>query len=136
MAHSSIRSHLTKAGLLEEAKESEASGDWKKAESLYEKIIKADPHNEIAYNRLMIIYHKQKELNKELAIVKKAIRAFEDMHASVTKTIKSKKVSSLSNVFLKITGLANKKGKLLYLPGPLSKWNRRKAVIEMKLKKL
>jgi hypothetical protein len=70
-----------------------------------------------------------------LAIIKKAINAFEDMYASSVKTPKNKKVSHLSNAFLKMTGLADKKGKLLYLPEPLTKWNRRKAIIEKRLKK-
>ena len=127
-------SHLTKAELLEEAKESEATGDLKKAEAFYEKLIKTDPHNEAAYNHLMIIYRKQKEPGKELAVIKKAIRAFEDMHTSSVKTPTNKKVSHLSNAFLKMTGLADKKGKLLYVPEPLAKWNRRKALIEKKMK--
>jgi hypothetical protein len=107
----------------------------KKAEIFYEKVIKADPHNEIAYNRLMIIYRKQKELDKELQIIKRAIRSFEDMYASSVKIPGNKKVSHLSNAFLKMSGLSDKKGKLLYRPGPLAKWDRRKTLLEKKLKK-
>jgi hypothetical protein len=44
-------------------------------------------------------------------------------------------VSRLSNSFLKVAGLADKKGKPLYLPGPLGKWKRRKAALEKKLGK-
>ena len=128
-------SHLTKGEMLEEAKALEAAGELKKAGSFYERIIKTDPHNETAYSRLMIIYRKQKEPDKELAIVKKAINAFEDMYASSMKTVRSKKVSNLSTAFLKATGLADKGGKLLHQPEPLAKWTRRKAIIEKKLKK-
>lgn len=135
VANKNIPSHLTKNELLEEAKEAEVAEDWEKAESFYEKVIKTDPHNETVYNRLMIIYRKQKEPGKELAVIKKAIMAFEDMYAASVKTPKSKKVSHLSNAFLKITGLADKKGRLLYLPAPLDKWNRRKMLLEKKLKK-
>ena len=135
LAHKNERSHITKAGLLEEAKRFEAASDLKKAESLYGKVIKADPHHELAYNRLMIIYRKQKEPEKELTVIKKAITAFEDKQASSMKTVRSKKVSGLSSAFLKATGLTDNKGKLLYLPEPLAKWNRRKAVLEKKLKK-
>jgi tetratricopeptide (TPR) repeat protein len=135
VANKNLPSHLTKNELLEEAKEAEGAEDWKKAESLYEKITKTDPHNESAYNRLMIIYRKQKEPGKELAIIKKAINAFENMYAASVKTRKSKKVSHLSNAFLKLTGLADKNGKLLYLPAPLDKWERRKILLEKKLKK-
>ena len=128
-------SHLTKAELLDDAKEAEAAADWQKAQAAYEKIIKTDPHNESAYNRLMIIYRKQKEPGKELAVIKKAIRAFEEMYAASIKTPKNKKVSHLSNAFLKITGLADKKGKPLYLPEPLARWNRRRTLLEKKSKK-
>lgn len=133
LAHKNL-AHLTKAELLTEAKQAEADNDLEKAEAFYQKLIKADPHNEVPYNRLMIIYRKQKETEKELQIIKKAIGAFEDMYASSVKTPKSKKVSSLSNAFLKMTGLADKKGKLLHLPEPLAKWNRRKTILDKKMK--
>jgi hypothetical protein len=135
VAHKNQENHTTKAGMLEEAKEFEAAGELKKAESLYRKVIKAGPHNELPYNRLMIIYRKQKEPGKELAIVKKAISAFEDMYAPSIRQVKSKKVSTLSNAFLQATGLTDKKGKLLHLPEPWARWNRRKALVEKKLKK-
>lgn len=135
LAYKNERSHSTRAGLLEEAKAFEAASDLKTAESLYEKVIKADPHHELAYNRLMIIYRKQKEPEKELAIINKAITAFEDGQRSSIKTVRNKKVSGLSSAFLKATGLTDNKGKLLYLPEPLAKWSRRKALLEKKLKK-
>ena len=130
-----LPTHLTKAEMLGEAKEAEAMGDFDKAASYYQKVIKTDPHNEIAYNRLMIIYRKRKEFKDELDIVNKAIHAFEELHASSVKTSSSKKVSNLSNAFLKATGLADKNGKLLHVPEPLGKWMRRKALLEKKLGK-
>ena len=135
LVQNNTQPHLTKAAMLQQAREFEAAGELKKAESMYEKLVKADPHNETAYNRLMIIHRKQKETTKELATIKKAIHAFEEMYASSAKTVRSKKVSNLSAAFLKATGLLDKKGKPVHLPEPLAKWTRREAIIEQKLKK-
>ena len=134
--HHNKQPGLSKTELLKEAKDAEADNDWKEAETLYKEVIKIDPHNEPAYNRLMMICRKQKEPNKELQVVKKAIHSFEDMYASTSKTSADKKVSRISNALLKAMGLADKKGKPLYLPGPLAKWKKRKDVLEKKLKKL
>ena len=122
------KAQLSKTELLHEASDAEATEDWKQAETLYQQVIKIDPHNEAAYNRLMIVYRKQKEWNKEWQTVKKAINSFEDMYAESTKTTSNKKIARL-------TGLADKKGKPTYLPGPLAKWKRRKAALDKKLKK-
>jgi tetratricopeptide (TPR) repeat protein len=131
VVHNNTKTHLSKTELFDEAKEAEASEDWKTAETYYQEIIKTDPHNEAAYNRLMIVYRKQKEWNKELQLVKKAIAGWEEFYGTVGKK-KNNKVSRLSNSFLKVAGLADKKGKPLYLPGPLAKWKKRKATLEKK----
>ncbi|TMI75790.1 MAG: hypothetical protein E6H09_00150 [Bacteroidetes bacterium] len=134
VVHNNTKAHLSKTELFEEAKEAEASENWKTAEAYYQEIIKTDPHNEAAYNRLMIVYRKQKEWNKELQVVKKAIAEWEEFYGTVGKKQNSK-VSRLSNSFLKVAGLADKKGKPLYLPGPLAKWKKRKATLEKKVAK-
>ena len=135
IARNNMRSRQSKTEMLQEAKEAEAAGDFDRAKAYYEKIVRIDPHHEGALNRLMIIYRKQKESAKELDTVRKAIGAFEDMYDSTARKARNKKVSNLSNAFLKTTGLADKKGKLVHLPEPLAKWTRRKAAIEKKLKK-
>ena len=135
IVHNSTQPPATNAELLEQAKAAEAADDLKKAEQLYQRLLRQDTHNETAYNRLMIIYRKQKEFKKELETVKDGIAAFEEKYASSIKTPSNKKVSHLSTAFLKATGLANKKGKPSYLPEPLPKWHRRKEILEKKLKK-
>ena len=135
VVHNKAGSHYTKAELFEEAKHFEAEGDLKKAASFYLKLIKADRHHEQAYDRLMILYRKLKEPENELSIIKKAIAAFEEKYASSVKSARSKKVSNLSNAFLKATGLSDKKGKLLFIPEPLAKWNRRKILLGKKSRK-
>ena len=135
VVHHSPKARLSRTELLHQAKGAEAAADWKQAEALYQEVIKIDPHNEAAYNRLMIVYRKQKEWNREWQTVKKAISSFEDMYAESTKTTENKKIARLSHSLLKLTGLADAKGKPIYLPGPLAKWKRRKATLDKKLKK-
>jgi hypothetical protein len=135
VVHRKPGAHVSKAELLEQARQYEAEGDLKKAGVVYEKLVRSDRYNEHAYNRLMILYRKQKEPQRELSIIKQAMAAFEEKYASSVKTIRSKKVSTLSSAFLKAAGLSDKKGKLLFLPEPLAKWSRRKLLLEKKLKK-
>ena len=136
VVHHNPKTQLSKTHLLLEAKEAEATQDWKESEQLYQQVLQIDPHNEAAYNLLMIVYRKQKEWNKEWQTVKKAISSFEEMYAETAKTTDNKKVASLSRSLLKLTVLADKKGKPVYLPGPLAKWKRRKATLDKKLKKI
>ena len=129
------KARLSKIELLKDAKDAEATEDRKKAMALYQDVLKVDPHNEAAYDRLMIVLRKQKEWDREWQVINKAISAFEDMYASAVKTTRNKKISRLSQSFLKLTGLTDRKGKPLYQPGPLAKWKRRKKILEKKLKK-
>jgi tetratricopeptide (TPR) repeat protein len=119
--------------LPDKAKYFEQQGQTEKAVGIYEKLIKENPLNEYAYDCLMIIYRKTKEYKKENAVLTKAIKTFEQFYKSATKTPRSAKVVSLSKAFMKSTGLADKKGKLLYQKEPLARWNKRKLVVSKKL---
>ena len=59
---------------LDKAKAFEASTDTERAAAAYEKAIKDNPLNEYAYDRLMIIYRKNKEYKKENAVIARAIK--------------------------------------------------------------
>jgi tetratricopeptide (TPR) repeat protein len=135
VVHKPRNPQVSKVELLHEAKEAEESEEWKQAIELYGQVLDLDPHNEAAYNRLMIVYRKERKWKEELQTVKNAIDAFEEMYESIKKPPQNKKISRLSNSLLKITGLADRKGKPIYQPGPLAKWKRRRAVLEKKLKK-
>ena len=119
--------------LIEKAKELEINGELEEAASLYEKVIKADPHRETAYNRLMIILRKQKEYKKELALINKGIKVFKDFYEPGSKKSFNKKVEQISKALLKSTGLADKKGTPLYQHEPIGRWTRRKQIVEKKL---
>ena len=110
-----------------------STDNWKAEAQELEKIIKAHPTNDRAYNRLMVIYRKQKEYKKELTIINKAIKAFEEA-VKKRKPDFNKKVTSISKALLKATGLADEKGKNLHEPGEIGKWKKRKAVVLKKMK--
>jgi tetratricopeptide (TPR) repeat protein len=99
----------------------------------YEKVIKEDPLNEYAYDRLMILYRKNKEYKKELKIINTAVTAY----AAFYKKGKAKRTGSVATISEKINkafGLVDKKGNELYEPEPIARWKKRKAVVEKKIK--
>ncbi len=115
-------------------KEEEAMGNFKQAAKYYEEAIKEVRADELPFNRLMIIYRKQKLFKDELRVIKKGIKTFEAIYQKQSaKSRKSKKLSDLSELFMKSSGLKDKKGNLLYQPEPIAKWVKRKEVVEKKL---
>ena len=82
----------------------------------------------------MIIYRKNKEYKKENAVIVRAIKAFVQFYKNASKVSRSKKIVSLSKAFMKSTGLADNRGKLLYQKEPLARWSKRKQVVEKRLK--
>lgn len=121
--------------LFHTAKELEQNGELQEAAKIYQQITQDEPANETAYARLMIIYRKEKDYKKELQIINSAIKSFDQQLLERKRTHPNKKVNELSLAFMKSTGLTDKKGNPLYLPEPLGNWNRRKAIVEKKLKK-
>lgn len=117
--------------ILANAEKAEAAQDLDTAAQLYEKAIKADPLTEQAYNRLMIIYRKNKAYKQELRVIKQGIKAYEQFYKS--RASKSKKIAEISNKLSVSVGLSDKKGNVAYEPEPIGGWKKRKAVVEKKL---
>ena len=119
------------------ARQMEAEGNMDEAEKQYLQMIKTDPTNAEAYNRLLVIYRKQKEYRKELATVNKAIKAYEDNFLKEQKKWISehKKAAKLSRVLAKGLGLINNKGLPLRQDRQLASWHKRKANLQKKIKK-
>lgn len=113
---------------------SEKEGDRKEAITSWKHILKEHPFNSRAYDRLMILYRKEKDYKKELAIINTAIRLFEKRFREIS-TTHSAKVKSLSRSLLIATGLGDDKGNNLYQPGELSRWKKRKVVVEKRFLK-
>jgi|SRR5215831_8248608 len=122
--------------LLQEASEAESNDELKKASKFYKEAIKKNPSMEYPYDRLMIIYRKQKNYSSELKLIEEGIKYFQQQHENKQKELigSSKKIASLSNAFMKSVGLTDKKGKNVYYPEPVPKWQKRKQIVEKKIK--
>lgn len=123
--------------LIAEAKEAEANNELQKAAKFYESAIKQEPHEEYPYDRLMVIYRKQKKYEEELKLIDKGIAAFENLYRKKSEKIvsKNKTAEKLSKSLAKSLGLTDKKGNDVYHLQPIEKWLKRKKVVEKKLGK-
>lgn len=113
--------------LLSRASEHEKNDELQEAAALYLRYLKKIPGNENAYTRLMIIYRKQKEGEKELALINRAIKTFEDIFKKEIRVSPSRKTIEISKKLIKSLGQTERE--------PLKKWKRRKALLEKQLKK-
>jgi hypothetical protein len=112
----------------------EQEGNPDKGAAAFEKLVKDDPLNEAAYNRLMIIYRKNKDYKKELATIMKGMAAFEKSFKSSSKLPKTRKIATLSKSLSKSLGLTDKRGNMIHTREPLNRWSKRKLVVERMLK--
>jgi len=119
--------------LIKQAKEAEQEGHVDQATQLYENAIKQKPVLEKPYTRLMIFYRKAKEYSKAMTVINKGLEVFTAVHDKRKEAFSSSsKVAKLSKAILKSVG-----GKVKdenYYPEPITKWLKRKAVVEKKLK--
>jgi len=116
--------------------EAEEDGDVNKAARFYEQNIKEDYADKFAFERLMIIYRKEKEYKNELRVIKRGIEVFqqsfkERVKHSLARRVSDKKLEQLSNAIIKISG---QKKEELHFPDPIDKWLKRKEIVEKKLK--
>lgn len=123
--------NLDVASDVKHAGQLEKEGQLEKAAELYEEFIKSKPLDEHPYNRLMIIYRKLKQPKDELRVIKAGIAVFE---SKLIRRSRDKKLTALSNAMMKSAGLADKKGKTTFYPEPISKWMKRKELVEKKLR--
>ena len=116
------------------------NGDIDRAITLYEKNIKKGLADSFPFDRLLVIYRKQKRYKDELRVINKGIEVFtgliERQQQELLKNSTNKsQLKRLSNLFGKKVGLVNKKGDDLYMPEPVKRWMKRKEVVKNKLKK-
>ncbi|KAA2240283.1 hypothetical protein F0L74_29400 [Chitinophaga agrisoli] len=123
--------------LLEQAQQLEAEDRLPEAAGYYTKVITADPLNTHAYNRLMIIFRKQKEYRKELTVINKAIKTYEDsMRQEQQAWLKNnRKMARLSKALAHSLGLIDPKGKPLHEDRMVSTWRKRRELVTQKLKR-
>ena len=119
---------------IKQAKVAEKNGNIEEATALYEKAIKQRPLLEQPYNRLVIIYRKNKKFKEELKVIDKAldvfIRHFEKKKAAFKLP---EKVARLSKAILKTLNNNGKPFENSH-PQPVQKWLTRKKSVEKKLK--
>ena len=120
--------------LITEAREAE-SADVETAIKLYERAIRQEPHAETAYNRLMIVYRKEKMYKEELALIDKGIKAYREFFDKRSAPVKKNaKAVQLSNALAKSLGLKDKKGNDQVEREPIASWLKRKEMVEKKVK--
>ena len=116
------------------AEEEEQRGNIEKAIEYYEAAINEGRADELPYDRLMILYRKEKKYKDELRVINKGLKVFMDFYKKSTpKAGQGKKLSDLSEAFMKSAGLKDNKGQLLYQPEPIGRWTKRKEVVEGKI---
>lgn len=123
--------------LIESGKTSEDNEDLDKAAKLYERAIKIEPLAELPYNRLMIIYRRQKKYAEELRVIEKGIEEFKEFQEKRANRVfgMDKKAMQLSKSLAKSLGVRDRKGKSLVYPEPIVKWLKRADTVRKKLTK-
>jgi len=116
----------------QQARQYEQEGDNKNAIAVYEQLIKKHPLEALLFDRLMILYRKEKQFKKELALLEKAINSFTELLLP-SDARANKKVANLSKSISQSVGLADKKGAALYYPQPIAKWQKRKIFLKKKI---
>ena len=101
---------------------------------LYNRILKTDPLQTRAYDRLMILYRQEKNYKKELSTINSGIKTFEKFYKDQMGK-PSKKISEISQKLNKAFHLVDKKGNSLYAPEPIGRWQKRKQTVEKKIDK-
>jgi tetratricopeptide (TPR) repeat protein len=124
--------------IIAKAKEAEEQNDLKNAITFYRQAVKKEPANEYAYNRLMILYRRLKQYKEELRVINEGLKFFKDFYESKSNELsgENKKIIQLSNALMKSVGLKNKKGVNLYYPEPVPTWEKRKQVVDKKIKSM
>ena len=119
-------------------RQAEAGGQPDLAIRLYEKEIAGKCKNLVPYQRLLVLYRRQKKYKQELAVLTKGIYCLEEQLAEHKGALFSKKpqrnkIMRLSKALAQKIGLLDKKGKELLPPKPLEQWLRRKKIVRKKM---
>ena len=99
----------------------------------YKKIAASYPFSEHPYDRLMILYRLEKDYKGELYWIEKAIRVFNKTFNNASKKPNAK-ITAISKSLIRSLGLADRKGKSLFQPQPIARWEKRKELLIKKKK--
>jgi len=97
--------------LIKRAEEAETKENLDEAIKFYQEAVKTEPSSELPYDRLMVIYRKQKNYKEELKVIDDGIKFFHQQHEKKQEQLaaSNKKIVQLSNAFMKSVGLKDKK---------------------------
>ena len=123
---------------LEAARTAEKADELEKAIRLYEDLISMNYPDPFPYNRLMILYRKERRYKDELRVINAGINAItkaitEQRERSLAAHGNMNKLKQLSAGLLKSAGFKNDSGVLL--PEPVPAWTKRKKLVEEKSRK-
>jgi hypothetical protein len=120
-------------------RQAESSGQPELAIKLYEKEIARGYNDLLPYERLLVLYRKQKNYKEELHVLNRGIdrlqlQLTEHQKELFAKKPQRNKLLRQSKTLAQKLGLLNKKGDHLLLPQPLEKWINRKKIVQKKIK--
>jgi tetratricopeptide (TPR) repeat protein len=97
----------------------EQQGDYKKAAAAYEKLLKQSSKKIKILERLLVVYRKLKDTEKEIRSIDTAIKIHQQQYP--VKETSDKKISTLSKQLNKILGHTDKKGKNMLVPPEITR---------------
>lgn len=118
------------------AKEAEQAGESDTAADLYRKALKADPMDDLAYNRLMVYFRRKKDYKKELQLIQAAIKAhLQHAQQNQQQWLKrNKKTARTAKALVKSLGLVDRTGAPRLETRQLNTWRKRMTVVRKRLK--
>ena len=102
----------------------EQQGDYKKAASTYEKLLKQSSKKIKILERLLVVYRRLNDREKEIRAIDTAINIHQQQYP--IKESSDKKISTLSKQLNKLLGHTDKKGKSMLVPPEISQLQLRK----------
>jgi tetratricopeptide (TPR) repeat protein len=108
----------------EGARMMEQQGEYKKAATAYEQLLKQSSKKIKILERLLVVYRKLNDPAKELRSIDAAIRIHQQQYP--VKITSDKKIATLSKQLNKILGHSDKRGKNMLVPPEISKLELRK----------
>lgn len=120
-------------------KQAEAGGQTGLAIKLYEKQIARGYNDTLPYERLLVLYRKQKNYREELHVLNRGIALLQQQLTDHQKELFAKKpqrnkLLRQSRALAQKMGLLDKKGDHILLPQPLEKWMNRRKNVQKRIK--
>lgn len=122
---------------LAQATELERAGDLPAAAKIFLQVLGKTPGNYLAYDRLMVIYRKQKESKKELEIIDLAIKDFEESYLTRQNNwiAQNKAAAELTRELAISLGVMDNRGLPVASDPVLQKWLKRRDLLVQRMQK-